>query len=109
MFTKFLKIIFFILLLPKITFAEIVNQIKISGNLRISADTIKVLGNFDIGDDLNEQELNNVLKNLYSTDFFKDITLSLNNNILDIKISENPIIQSIFINGIKRYIRLNYV
>jgi len=102
MFTKFLKIIFFILLLPKITFAEIVNQIKISGNLRISADTIKVLGNFDIGDDLNEQELNNVLKNLYSTDFFKDITLSLNNNILDIKISENPIIQSIFINGIKK-------
>ena len=84
------------------SFAEIVNTIDVKGNLRVSEDTIKVLGNFDVGSDLNNQDLNKILKDLYSTDFFKDINISLNDNILKIEILENPIIQSIFMNGIKK-------
>ena len=102
MFSKFIKINLFIFLLSSMSFAEIVNTIDVKGNLRVSEDTIKVLGNFDVGSDLNNQDLNKILKDLYSTDFFKDINISLNDNILKIEILENPIIQSIFMNGIKK-------
>ena len=102
MFSKFIKINLIIFLLSSMTLADTVNRIDIKGNLRVSEETIKVLGNFDIGGDLNNQDLNKILKNLYSTDFFKDIKISFENNILEIEIIENPIIQTIFINGIKK-------
>ena len=102
MFIKFLKINIGLLFITSLAFAEVVKNIEISGNVRVSIETIKVLGDFDVGNDLNSNDLNNILKNLYSTDFFKDINLSLENNTLLIRIKENPVIQSIFINGIKK-------
>ena len=42
-------------------------------------------------------KLNNILKDLYETDFFKDISVNLNNQILSINVQENPIIENIFI------------
>ena len=102
MFVKFLKVNLILFFLSSTTFAEVVKKINIKNNVRISDDTIKVLGNFDIGDDLSENDLNKILKNLYTTDFFKNLTISLEDSILNIEVSENPIIQSIFIEGIKK-------
>ncbi len=102
MFSNFLKINLLLILFSSFSFAEVVKQIDIKGNLRVSDEAIKVLGNFKVGNDLNNNSLNTILKDLYSTDFFKDIKISLKNNSLEIQILENPIIQSIFINGIKK-------
>jgi len=102
MFSKFLKLNLILFFLTSTSFAEVVKKIDIKNNLRISDETIKVLGNFDIGDDLSKNDLNKILKNLYTTDFFKDLTISLENNILNIDVLENSIIQSIFIKGIKK-------
>ena len=102
MFIKFIKINIGLLFITSLAFAEVVKNIEINGNVRVSIETIKVLGDFDVGNDLSNNDLNNILKNLYSTDFFKDINLSLENNTLLIRIKENPVIQSIFINGIKK-------
>jgi outer membrane protein insertion porin family len=102
MFLKFLKINFLVIFLSATSIAEVVNNIEINGNVRISEETIKVLGDITIGEDLNENDLNKIFQNLYSSDFFKDIVISLENNILQIKIVENTVIQSIFINGIKK-------
>ena len=102
MLTKFLKVNIFLIFLSTFSYAEVVNKIEINGNLRVSQETIQVLGDFDLGDNLNTNNLNEILKNLYSTDFFKDVNLSLTDNILKINVVENPIIQSIFIKGIKK-------
>jgi Outer membrane protein/protective antigen OMA87 len=45
--------------------------------------------------------LNKIIKNLYSTDFFESITISISQNNLILTVIENPIIQTININGIK--------
>ena len=82
--------------------SEIVKDIKVVGNERISSQTIVVLSNINEGDDLNKNSLNIVIKNLYETDFFKDIQVELNNNILLITVKENPIIQEVVFQGIKR-------
>ena len=42
-----------------------------------------------------------ILKNLYETNFFKDVKVNFENNKLVVSVIENPIIQDISHNGIK--------
>ena len=81
--------------------AEIIDEIKITGNNRISAETIKVYGEVEIGKDYTSADLNNILKNLYSTDFFEDVSLSLKDNILEILVKEYSVINAIVLEGEK--------
>ena len=96
------KIIMFILLLLNTSFAEIVKNVQISGNKRISKDTILVLGGINVGSDYTEISLNESLKNLYETDFFKNINYDLNDGLLTIVVEENLVIEKLNINGIKK-------
>ena len=50
---------------------------------------------------INNNILNDVLKNLYSSDFFEEVSLNFNDNILTINVKENAIIQNIYYEGIK--------
>ena len=51
--------------------SEILNEISISGNSRVSDETIKVYGDIDLKKDIDEIKINKILKSLYSTDFLK--------------------------------------
>ena len=100
MFKFFLYLcVFFI----KITFvnAEIVKSILVNGNERIAEETIIIFSKINIGDDLTINNLNEITKNLYETNFFKNVTVNLKKNILNIDVIENSLVQSIKINGIK--------
>ena len=46
--------------------------------------------------------MNEIIKELYSTNFFKDVKVSFSNQILKISVKENPVIQSLIFNGIKK-------
>ncbi len=81
--------------------AEIIKNIEINGNKRISDETIKVYGDVKINDDVNEFKINDIIKNLYSTNFFKDIKVSLKNQTLLINLEEYPVINEIIIKGEK--------
>ena len=67
--------------------AEIVKEVVIEGNKRVSDETIKVYGEIEINKDFSENDINNVLNNLYSTNFFEDVKF-LNNNKLIISLKE---------------------
>ena len=54
-----------------------------------------------MGQNLDDNDLNVILKNLYSTDFFNDVKVKLNNGALIITVLENSLVQNIIINGIK--------
>ena len=45
--------------------------------------------------------INNLSKKIYDTDFFSDVKISYNQDILTITVSENPIVNFFYINGIK--------
>ena len=81
--------------------SEIVKDYEINGNDRIPTETILMFSNFKIGDDLKENEINIILKNLYETNFFQNVELKLTNNKLSIVVKENPLIQNIDYNGVK--------
>ena len=89
---QLILIIFFSLFSILKVNSEIVKSIEIIGNERVSGETIKLFSKVNINETLDSNDLNDILKNLYDTNFFKDITLELVSNVLKIKVDENPII-----------------
>ena len=81
--------------------SEIVTSFKIQGNVRVSDSTIINFSDVKKNTNLDASDFNKVLKNLYSTNFFEDVSLNLENGILSINVKEYPIVQSIIFNGIK--------
>ena len=81
--------------------ADIIKEIKVNGNERISEKSIILFSKAKLNEDVNQDDLNFFLKNLYETNFFKDISLKFENNILFINVSEEPIIQNVKLEGIK--------
>ena len=102
---KFIKIPLIIIFLFIFNYnsssATTVEKIEILGNDRISQETIKLFSEISLNDKMNKNELNLIIKRLYETDFFKNISVSFENNILLIKVEENPIIENIDYRGIK--------
>ena len=81
--------------------AEIVKNIDVKGNERISSETILMFSDVSINDDVDNQKTNEILKNLYESNFFENISVSITNNNLLINVVELPIIQDISFEGIK--------
>ena len=92
-------IIFFLLVTN--AYSEIIKDIKISGNKRISDQTVLILGDLKLGKNYNESQLNDSLKKLYNSNFFSDIKINLENGLLLINLVENPIIEDIEISGVQ--------
>ena len=92
-------IIFFIFIRFAAVEAEIVKKIEILGNKRVSSETIKIYGEISINKNYEEQDLNTVLNNLYSTNFFKEINIDLKNGILKLTLIEYPLINQLLVLG----------
>ena len=90
-------------------FSDTLEKIEILGNERISDESIKLFINVNISDEIDNSEMNDIIKDLYETDFFKDISLSFNDQTLIITVIENPIIENIFYKGIKSDRILNII
>ncbi len=90
-----------LLLFFSVSNAEIYKEIKVVGNERLSVETVRMFSGLNLSDDLTINDLNLSIKKLYKTNYFKDIKINTDNKVIQIKIIENPIIQSININGVK--------
>jgi len=103
--TKILKIIIFLLLIIftniKISYSEIIKKFEISGNDRLAKETIILFSELNVNENITSEDLNNAFKKLFDTDYFKDIKISFENGLIKINVEENPLIQSVIINGIQ--------
>ena len=98
----FFKLFFLIMFFSSsYAFSSTLNKIEINGNDRISDETIKLFISVKINDEINDNKLNIILKDLYETDFFKDVRVIFEDQILSINVIENPIIESIIYEGVK--------
>ena len=96
---KIISLIFF--LISSFANADILKNIEILGNKRIPTNTIIMFSDVSIGDKTGNIDANRVLKNLYDTNFFEDVVVNIDENILKINVSEFPIVQDVNIEGIK--------
>ena len=99
----FIFIIYFFanLLASSVSFAEVVKNIEIRGNDRVSDQTIQMFSSISINDDIEISQINNILKRVYDTNFFDDVSIIFENNVLKINVKEKPVILNINYEGIK--------
>ena len=91
----------FLILLITPSTAEIINKFKIDGNERIPNETIVMFSGVNIGEDINSSDLNMILKRIYDSNFFEDVKISFNENILSIEVKESSLIENLEIKGPK--------
>ena len=93
------SIFIFFIILTNVSFAE-VKKINIVGNTRVSFTTIESLVDKKTSN-IDSIYINNLTKKIYDTDFFADVKISFNQEVLSIIVVENPIVNFFYINGIK--------
>ncbi len=81
--------------------SEMVNKIVVNGNDRITTETIVIFGDIEIGENYETDDINLIIKKLFESNYFSNISAELNNGTLVINVKENPIINSIVFNGEK--------
>ena len=99
MIKKLITITIFVVFFSSILKAEVIKDIVIEGNKRVSEETIKVYGDFKLNQDISENQVNQILNNLYETEFFENIEIEFKNNILKIVLKEYPIINQLILFG----------
>ena len=102
---KLIKVLSYTILLNflflSLSYSEILKEIKINGNERITDEIISMFSDIELGQDVKNSDINNIIKNLYETNFFNNVSVTLNNGIILINVDEAPIIENIIITGIK--------
>ena len=93
--------IIFNLIFLSFSFSEIIKKIQITGNSRISNETVLMFSKINEGQNFKNLMLNEILKNLYDSNFFSDVSVKFENNIIKINVEEAPLIKDIKITGIK--------
>ena len=100
-----MKYLFIILLIFKFAltyaFGDVINNIEVKNNNRITKETIITFGGIELGKDYSQEQLNDILLDLYSTNFFSDIKFDIQGDTLIVEVEERKIVQQIILNGIK--------
>ena len=96
-----LSLIIFFIFFCFNAYSKNVEKITVEGNDRVSDQTIIMFSNVKIQDEMNSNNLNNVLKNIYESNFFEDVKVNFENNILRIIVVEKPIIEDVRYEGLK--------
>ena len=103
------KIVLAIFLLITSVNAETLKKIEIDGNKRISDESIIIFSDLKTNQEISKSDLDTAIKNLYKTNFFENISLSFENQILKIFVEENPIIDKFEITGIKKQSLVEFI
>ena len=103
----YILLILLLFLFNSNSYAEVVKKVEAKGNDRISLETLVIFGDIIIGKNYEEADISLLIKKLYETSFFSNISVELKNNKLTLILKENPIVQNIFFEGEKasKYIK----
>lgn len=81
--------------------AFVVSDVRIEGLQRVSVGTVFAAIPVNVGDDLGDVEVRQLIRNLFLTGSFEDIQVGRDGSVLVITLSERPAIDSIEIEGNK--------
>ena len=86
---KFLILLFFINFFTiTSTLSEQLKSIDVEGNERLADETVILFSNLKIGDDIDANIINNTFKNLFQTDYFKDLKINFISGKLNITLKK---------------------
>jgi len=85
---------------PFQAFAEgVVRDIQVDGTERIEPATVQSYMDISVGAPMTREVLEKALKNLFATGLFADVSMSQKDDLLIVKVVENPIINEIAFEG----------
>ena len=101
---KFDKIKYCLLFVSSIFFvnacnAVVLSRIDVTGNQRMDAESVRILSDVKIGDNVNSETINNIAKKLQTSGYFSSVNTTLNGSILKIKVDESPVINMVTVEG----------
>ena len=76
-----------------------INSLNVQGNSKLSKETIKLYGEIEFGKNYEEKDINEIIQNLYNSNFFEDIKVSVEGDVLNIIVKEALQVNSIEIIG----------
>ena len=98
LFKIFAFLIIFLFFSLSSTFSsELIKKIEIKGNERIPTATILMFADFKINNVIDDIKINEILKNIYDSNFFENVSVKIVNNTIQINVIEFPIIENIFL------------
>ncbi|HOY47032.1 MAG TPA: outer membrane protein assembly factor BamA [Alphaproteobacteria bacterium] len=80
-------------------FADVVSRIDVSGNQRMDSESVRLLADVKIGNDLNSEDVNQIAKKLQQSGYFSKVDVKLNDGVLKIKLNESPTVNMVTIEG----------
>jgi len=85
-----------------ITSGDQILEIRIEGNQRIEAETVRSYMQINPGDAFDAKRVDRALKNLFATGLFADINFRREGGTLVVQVTENPIINKLAFEGNRR-------
>ncbi|MFZ8951219.1 MAG: outer membrane protein assembly factor BamA [Alphaproteobacteria bacterium] len=82
--------------------SNIINEIIVEGSQRVDTDTVISYMRLKVGDRYERDKLDESLKSLFSTGYFRDVKFRRDGSILIVEVKENPVINRIAFEGNKR-------
>ncbi len=101
MYKNLIRSIIILLFFTANVLAESFSKYNVTGNQRVSKETIINFSKLKKNVEISENDLNKALKNIYSSNFFEEVSISISGETLNINVKEYPIIQDIIFNGVK--------
>ena len=81
--------------------AYVVGDIRVEGLQRVSAGSVFNSVPINVGDDITAEQIRQIIREIFKTGFFKDVSVGRDGNVLVINVSERPSIDGIEIEGNK--------
>lgn len=79
--------------------ATVVSRIDVNGNQRMDAESVRILSDVRVGDNVGGEKINTIAKKLQSSGYFSSVDVKMDGDVLKIKLVESPIINMVTIEG----------
>jgi outer membrane protein insertion porin family len=87
---------------PAAPTGDVVTQVNVTGSQRIEPDTVRSYIKLKPGDLYTAEVGDQVIKDLFATELFADVTVREANGVVTIEVKENPVVNRIIFEGNKR-------
>ena len=89
----------FFFFISNLSFADKIKSIDIEGNKRIEISTIEEYLSVKLGEEYSDIKNSQIIKSLYSTTLFEDVSVSFKNGKLSVIVKENTLVSEVLFIG----------
>ena len=76
-----------------------ISRIDVKGNQRMDAESVRLLSEVKVGDNINSEGVNQVAKKLQSSGYFSKVDVKLSGNTLQINLAESATVNMVTVEG----------